>query len=266
MLMARPFGSKLSRAGKTVLKTADNVEVRVKNNLVERIALKVFGIPHMGMRVRISRISSLLGDVKGKKILDVGCGPGLHMLLLSEKKAGAVVGVDVDREKIKSSVDIVTKLHESGPVSFVADATRLPFTDDAFDVLMCSDVLEHIRDDEKALSEFSRVLRKSGRLVITVPTGKLGLQFHEMFGHVRPGYDFSGMKKKLEKSGFKTEEWDYYMKSFGDVSWRLNRFFFGSKVMTALTFYPLYMLSKLDRLFPKDRVGMGLAVRAVNAK
>jgi ubiquinone/menaquinone biosynthesis C-methylase UbiE len=260
--MARPFGSKLSHAGKITLRTADDVQVMLKGSFLERTALRVFGIPHMGMRIRASSMGSMLPHIDGKKVLDAGCGPGLHMLLLTEKKA-YVIGMDADRKKIKSGAEIAGALGCRGQSLSVADITHLPFTEGEFDVILCSDVLEHVRDDGKALSEFSRVLKESGKLVITVPTEKLGAAYHRSFGHVRPGYDFAAMEKKLEKNRFRIEKWDYYLKSFGSISWRLNRFFFSNKALAALTFYPLYLFSKLDRALPKGHIGEGLAIRAV---
>ena len=52
------------------------------------------------------------------------------------------------------------------------DLTRAPFADEAFDVIVCYHVLEHIRDDRAALRELARVLRKDGRALIQVPWDK----------------------------------------------------------------------------------------------
>jgi SAM-dependent methyltransferase len=260
--MRSPFGSVLAGAGGATLSTADGVQVRLKGGFVEKAALRIFGIPHMGMRVRASCVSSMIGDVQGKDVLDAGCGPGLHMLLLSAR-GGHIVGVDADRKKVKSGVDIAKNLGREGQHSLPADVTKLPFRDASFHVLLCSDVLEHIGDDGSALSEFFRVLSDGGRLVITVPTPRLGGAFHRTFGHVRPGYYFEGLERKLDASGFRVARWEYYLKPFGSVSWKLNRFMFGSRVLAALSFYPLYAFSKLDMLLPRGTAGDGLAVLAV---
>lgn len=95
----------------------------------------------------------------GLKILDIGCGGGL----LSEEfaKHGAeVTGVDISENSIKIAQQHA-KLNNLEIEYKVGIAENLPFTEN-FDVVVCTDVLEHVENLEKCLSEVTRVLKPSG--------------------------------------------------------------------------------------------------------
>ncbi|MCZ2850517.1 class I SAM-dependent methyltransferase [Modestobacter sp. VKM Ac-2978] len=106
----------------------------------------------------------LAGDVRGRRILDAGCGSGP---LAAELRArGAVVTgfdssavmVDLARERLGGDADVQ-----------VADlAAPLPFADGGFDDVTASLVLHYLRDWTAPLSELRRVLRPGGRLVLSV--------------------------------------------------------------------------------------------------
>jgi SAM-dependent methyltransferase len=83
--------------------------------------------------------------------LDVGCGPGLVMELLSAMFD--INGLDIDPE-------IVRVVKEKGLLAVQGDAESLPFGDNSFDIVYCSFTLLWIRDPQKAISEMARVSRK----------------------------------------------------------------------------------------------------------
>lgn len=102
-------------------------------------------------------------DLKGKKFLEVGCGLGYFSN--SANKLGAkVTGVDIGPSLVK----INKKLTPKGQFR-VASASNLPFKDRSFDVLLSTEVIEHVDNQQKALKEMIRVLKKGGILVITTP-------------------------------------------------------------------------------------------------
>ena len=79
------FSSFLYRSGEIELSTADHKTVRINKNFLERLGLRLIGIPHLGLRGRAWAIWGELRGVKEKKILDAGSGPGLYALHLAEK-------------------------------------------------------------------------------------------------------------------------------------------------------------------------------------
>jgi len=104
--------------------------------------------------------------VAAKNVLDVASGSGYGARYLSNKGAAKVVGVDNSREAVKYSQE---KYQTSGIEFILADAAKLPFEDDIFDIVVSFETIEHLDDQEKFLREIKRVLKKDGLLIISTP-------------------------------------------------------------------------------------------------
>jgi SAM-dependent methyltransferase len=90
----------------------------------------------------------------------------------------------------------------------VGSADNLPFRDKQFDTVTHCEVLEHIHDDRKVLSEINRVLTEDGRLIISVPVPPAPIVDKE---HVREGYTFEQIASLLQDSGFEVLSHQYCM-------------------------------------------------------
>ncbi|MBN2015511.1 class I SAM-dependent methyltransferase [Candidatus Dojkabacteria bacterium] len=112
-------------------------------------------------------------DFKGKKVLDIGCGVGMFLRQFKGLDA-EVYGVDVDEEKIKIA-------HERFKNVQVAPAENLPFRRDTFDIVWLHEVIEHVEDDEKTISEAFRVLKPGGKVVIFAPNKLWPFETHGVF-------------------------------------------------------------------------------------
>ena len=97
-------------------------------------------------------------------LLDAGCGEGFVAEALAERLPGvALTGVDVSAEAIDYA-----RRHGSGRVRYgIASLEALPFETGAFDVVVCTEVLEHLPAPDRALAELRRVARTA--VVVTVP-------------------------------------------------------------------------------------------------
>jgi len=111
----------------------------------------------------------------GTRLLDLGCGAGRHAFEAARRGA-RVAALDTDRGELKQVSAIAAAMDEAGelptgssiyPAS--GDATAMPFGDDAFDVVIAAEVLEHIPADQSAMTEIARVLRPGGVAAVTVP-------------------------------------------------------------------------------------------------
>jgi SAM-dependent methyltransferase len=115
--------------------------------------------------------AGVLGDVDGREVLELGSGAGQCSRWV-RVRGGTSYGLDLSARQLQHSRRIDD---ESGIVvpSVRATATRLPFADDAFDVVFCSfGALQFVADLDRAVAEVARVLRKGGRFAfsITHPT------------------------------------------------------------------------------------------------
>lgn len=111
----------------------------------------------------------------GSRILDIGCGSGRHVAAAYALERVDVVGADPcfnDLKKARERLRIHDYLGEHGQGRWslqAADITHLPFTDASFDLVVCSEVLEHIPDHHRAMGEIVRVLKPGRQLVVSVP-------------------------------------------------------------------------------------------------
>lgn len=105
---------------------------------------------------------------RGDRVLDVASGAGFGLELLLE--AGACpVGVDYDAAAVADT-------HRARPTMKLvrADATRLPFPPEAFNVVVSFETIEHVRDARALVGEIRRVLRPGGKLVLSTPNRAFG--------------------------------------------------------------------------------------------
>lgn len=117
--------------------------------------------PAFANRAKI--ILSNLDPKPGMKVLDIGCGRGFYEKIISHLFKGVkVIGLDQRQEYLPN--------WQHPQVTFqVADAQALPFPNQSFDRIICSEVLEHLNNNQKALQEIKRVLKKGGMILLTVP-------------------------------------------------------------------------------------------------
>ncbi len=111
----------------------------------------------------------------GTRLLDLGCGAGRHAFEAARRGA-CVVALDTDRGELAQVAAVAAAMAEAGelpPTASIAtvasNATAMPFPDSAFDIVIAAEVLEHIRPDQEAMDEVSRVLRAGGLVAVTVP-------------------------------------------------------------------------------------------------
>ena len=139
------------------------------------------------------RIIELEKVTKNKKVLDLGCGTNKYKKYFMQKNK--FIGIDV-----KTSG---REINQKTPDVFY-DGKKLPFNDGNFDLIICTEVLEHVENFELVVSEIFRSLKRNGSAVITMPfiTAE-----HEI------PYDFRrftsyGIKKEFENMGFMVKKFE----------------------------------------------------------
>ena len=116
-----------------------------------------------------------LGIKPGTTVIDVGAGAGRHSYE-AYRRGADVIAFDQNAEELAEVDTMLQAMGQAGeaPASakaqvVVGDALALPYPDGTFDVVIASEILEHVPDDRGAIAELVRVLRPGGSLAITVP-------------------------------------------------------------------------------------------------
>lgn len=164
------------------------------------------------LTVDYDRLDLAAGDL----LLDMGAGAGRHAFE-SVRRGAHVVALDYSSTDLKDVAALFTAMAEAGhgPADATAvcvngDGTGLPFPDNTFDRIICSEVMEHIPDDVAAMAEVHRVLKPGGRIAVTVPTWfpervcwAINEEYHAPFvegGHVRI-FTERELRRKVRGSG-----------------------------------------------------------------
>ena len=165
-----------------------------------------------------------IGDVAGLDVLDAGCGPGFMSRDLLDKGAASATAFDIS----PNMVEIATRTTWGKASCFVADLAQplSALQDKSFDLIVSSLAIDYVRDWSVPLSEFARVLKPGGRVVMSVqhPMGA--------YDWYKPNSAFGVQLCRATWKGFggKPVEVPDYYRSFEDIfnpileaGFRLNR-------------------------------------------
>ncbi len=118
----------------------------------------------------------------GGRVLDIGCNRAYDLLRLSERFDSLglkMCGIDLSASDLQVARERAATLSPSTSMSFQLSAVeKLPYRDDSFDVVTCSEVVEHLPDPDRALREMSRVTKPGGVLALTTPN--VGNKLHKL--------------------------------------------------------------------------------------
>lgn len=157
----------------------------------------------------------------GFRILDIGCGTGRHVCEAFRFEQVFVVGADInikDLGEAKNRLIDQEQIGEHGNGSWtiaLADITCLPFRENSFDLVICSEILEHVKNHENAICEVIRVLKPGMNLAVSVPRylpericwGLSNEYHHSDQGHIRI---------------YKKKELIALVESFGAKTWAVH--------------------------------------------
>ncbi len=190
--------------------------------LLERFSISAYDIP---TRDRIPIIRELMAPRGDGLALDIGIGTGYTTYCVFGNRK--TVCVDVHPPNLRHYRSWMAPIPGGRqPFCVVALATALPFKVGAFRYVLCSEVREHLQDDDVAVRELSRVLASDGKAVMSVPYTGMGFtSFLELCGirtvhdfpglefHVRPGYDEGSLRRLLTAHGLDIERHTLYINS-----------------------------------------------------
>jgi SAM-dependent methyltransferase len=239
---------------------------------LERLYVRVFGYPALGLRVRAKTILPLIRSLpEPARILDAGCGKGVFTFASARIFPQAlVIGTDSSLELVERNTILAERLGTKNIQFETQDLTQLEALE-AYDLIIATDVLEHVDDDRGLLSRFFYALQRGGHLVLHVPhvtrhvLGWSRLNFTEIEGHVRPGYSLDDLLQMLIETGFEVKEAFYNYNSLdtlmNDISYLITEGHERRKLLYALCF-PWLLLGNWLANSIRPLKGSGLVVLA----
>jgi SAM-dependent methyltransferase len=188
--------------------------------------IKVFGYPFSTVRrILAKKTAKLLDGDRTEVLLDVGCSHGAFDFELA-RRGYTVVGVDINAE----SIDVGNKIKNVLGIKNISfhhmDVCSNTFSAKTFDVITMFDALEHIKEDNRVIQVFYRVLKDDGTVILSVPYAERVDEYNEPAGacrtkdggfvcigeggsHYRNGYNLDRMQGLLEENGFAMVKWEY---------------------------------------------------------
>ena len=180
--------------------------------------------PDLALRRRTRLLFDWLDTHPRGSLLDVPCGRGYHLALLHRLGRRSLLGVDIDADTLAVAEKATASLAGISLCRSAVDA--LPAGDSSFDLVLCSEGLEHFEDDHAALVEIYRVMRPGALLAISVPNQRYPLAWDPLNRalesitgrHISSGplagiwanhlrlYDRDALQRVVSGAGFVVEE------------------------------------------------------------
>ena len=163
------------------------------------------------------------------RVLDAGTGFGQYAWWLVDTFPNVLVtAVDVKDEYLRRANTFVAQTPHAGRVAFERADLTLPLEyDDAFDIALSVDVMEHIEEDRAVFETVRAALKPGGFLVVNTPSDQGGSGVTEegaesfIGEHVRDGYPLAELVEKLETAGLEVTERTYTYGPVGSAAWRM---------------------------------------------
>ena len=126
------------------------------------------------LKARMEKNDFDISWLKGKTVLDDGCGSGRYSFALKKLGAGKVIGIDMGNQGIAFAKRCIKKTNTKGVEFKIGSVLALPFKDESFDFVFSNGVLHHTKDPVRGMKEIYRVMKTEGKAWFYV-YGKSGL-------------------------------------------------------------------------------------------
>jgi SAM-dependent methyltransferase len=203
------------------------------------------------------------------RILDVGTGTGANLRMLRDLQLEHVTGLDSDKLAIQFCAS-----KGLGQVQ-MGDVCAMPFEGDAFDLVIATDVIEHVEDDRAALSEIARVLKQGGKVLISVPAFPSLWGRQDVVAHHKRRYRLGPLLQRMREAGLEPQRYYHFNYLLFVPIWIARRLmsWLGIKprseaeVNSALLNWLLSGIFRIDiRTAPVLRLPFGVSILAIGRK
>lgn len=219
-----------------------------RENVIKDLFFRLIGFPNFVRRLQAPVLLSMLDLRQDNVVLDLGCGSGWFSCEMA-RRCKNVVAVDITLPKVGLLYRKIPNLR------FIkCDGQSMPFSNDKFDRILLSSVLQMVSNDRVLIDEVRRSLKLKGKVVLSVPVGytyfkrlygrglvsrlflrflvklfrfpdsyeDLKEKFNKKFGVKGKGYyTIEEVRRLFESSGFKLEDSEYTPKKFASLIFEL---------------------------------------------
>ncbi|MHA2028369.1 MAG: class I SAM-dependent methyltransferase [Candidatus Kariarchaeaceae archaeon] len=146
----------------------------------------------------------LAKEKKSSNILEIGCSGGLLYSLLVNNGFNSLTGIDIS----ENAINLCKKRGLTN--TYVMNGANTEFEDDKFDIIIASDVLEHIHDDKSAIYEWKRILKHDGKLILFVPAFYSLWSNRDVVNHHFRRYGKNELKHLIQSEAFIIENLSFW--------------------------------------------------------
>lgn len=185
-----------------------------------------FNLDFFWYKARRRMIAIILNKykVRGKKVLEIGCGVGGQLQVLSSFN-NDVFGSDINEEALAEATRIGFKV-------FQQDAEKDLKDEEKYDVICAFDVLEHLREDNLAIKNIHRALKKEGLFIFSVPAFQFLYGGHDVYMKHYRRYSKKDLQEKIIKNNFEILSF-FYWNFFLFIPTFLSRVVFKKKTINS---------------------------------
>lgn len=176
----------------------------------------------VGRRKLFGRIINGFDLLSTANVLDIGTSTGTNLRMLRDLGYLNVRGLDLSEDAIQWCADKGLGQVDKG------DICNIPSREGEYDLVLATDIIEHVDDDVLAMQEIARVLKPGARSIITVPAFQSLWGLQDTVSHHKRRYRKNDFMAKLKSSGLEVEEFFYF---------------------NYLLFFPIWMARQLIRVF-----------------
>lgn len=228
----------------------DEAEIRKSAALEER---------HWWYAERRALVRRLVGPLPTGRAVDVGCGGGGNTQVLRDL-GWQVLGVEHSPVAVRLAA-------RRGLLAVRGDARALPLRDSSMDLVMSTDMWEHVEDDRAVARETARVLRPGGRALIAVPCSMSLWSGHDVaLGHVRR-YEREELEARIREAGLEVVDiasWNVLLRPVARIRRRHNDSDSEMEQVHPVVNAGLRAVVAAERFLPVQRwPGISLVARAV---
>jgi SAM-dependent methyltransferase len=222
-----------------------------------------------GRRRLFARELVSAGITQEARVLDVGTGTGANLRMLRDLKLEHVTGLDSDELAIQFCASKGLGQVRKG------DICAMPFVAGTFDLVIATDVIEHVNDDRAALGEIARVLKQGGKVLISVPAFPSLWGLQDVVAHHKRRYRLQALLQRMREAGLEPHRYYHFNYLLFVPIWIARRLmsWFGVKLKSEAELNNALLNRLLSGIFRIDistapvlRLPFGVSILAIGRK